>query len=245
MNILVVDDEAVSRQAVSEIVEAATGRAPSTAEDGLAAWERLDGGEPVVMVLSDIRMPRMDGLELLARLRGDRRFEHLPVMLISSAADRSTVQNAVRTGVQGFVLKPATLDAVDRVRHVIDQFRRSLLDGSREAMQRLGVDEGRFRAYVDALVTQGQSLADRIAEALQAESEAVFKELVAAVHNQRMAAVTMGARRLEQVLGAVESGLHGFAQKDRSALPGSLACYRLNLYWLQCMRERPLDEQLK
>lgn len=239
MNILVVEDEAVSRMAVAEIAEVVSGHAALEAEDGQAAWERLDRGEPCMLVISDVRMPRLDGLQLLTRLRHDPRFEHLPVMLISSAAERATVENAIRGGAQGFVLKPTTLDSVDRIRNVIDQFRRTVLEDSVDVMQRLSATERRFTGYVDALVTLGHKLAEQVDAGIKAPSDVVYQDLSVMVDVMRLAAVSLGARRLEKVLIRLAICLQDLRTTDRGVLGHALAAVRLNLYWLECFREPP------
>lgn len=239
MNVLVVEDDAASRTAVAEIAEIVTGHCVQEVEDGQAAWERLEGGEPCMLVISDVRMPRLDGLQLLTRLRRDPRFEYLPVMLISSATERATVEGALRGGAQGFVLKPTTLDSVDRIRTVIDQFRRSVLEDSDDAMQRLGVTERRFTACVDAVADQGRRLADCIDLALKSPTEASYQELSVQVDVLRLAAVSLGARRLEKALMRLAICLQDLRTADRSVLGHALAALRLNLYWLQCFREAP------
>jgi len=235
MKILVVDDEPVSREALIELAEAASQQPPGVATDGRAAWARLDGGESVGLVLSDIRMPHMSGLELVARLRGDPRFEQLPVMLVSTANDRATVESALQAGVQGFVLKPVTHGALQRVRHVMERFRHALIEPNTQAMSRLGVNQGRFDTYVSALVTQGQALADRMAGAVKAQEERSFQELKVAVKTQRVVASTLGASKLVPVLAWLEKCLE--SATDRATLPQALAAYRLNLYWLQCLKQ--------
>jgi two-component system chemotaxis response regulator CheY len=235
MKILVVDDEPVSREALAELAEAAAGQPPSVATDGRAAWARLDGGEAVGLVLSEIRLPRLSGVELVARMRADPRFEHLPVMLVSSAHDREAVESAMQAGIQGFVLKPVMHGTLERIRHVMDRFRQALVERNTQAMTRLGVDPCRFDAYVAALVTQGQVLADRLAGAVKAQEERLFQELKVAVKTQRVVASTLGANKLVPVLAWLEKCLE--SASERGGLPQALAAYRLNLYWLQCVKQ--------
>ncbi|HJV59885.1 MAG TPA: response regulator [Albitalea sp.] len=233
MRILVVDDDAVSRQALADLARSAGGRAPVEAADGRAAWARLDAGETVGLVLSDIRMPHLNGFELVARLRGDRRFEHLPVMLVSTANDRATVENAAQAGVQGYLLKPVTQGAVQRVRQVLARFRESLVERDAQALVRLGLDESRLDECIAALASQGLALADKLAAALKAEQDALFRELLSTVQTQRAVALRLGARRLGPVLGWIERCLKGFTVAERAELAQALASFRLHLYWLQ------------
>jgi len=60
------------------------------------------------VVLLDLKMPRMDGLEVLARLRADARFKTLPVVMITSSAEEQDMVKSYNLGVNGYVVKPVT-----------------------------------------------------------------------------------------------------------------------------------------
>jgi len=233
MKVLVVDDEAVSRMALADLAQAALGRAPIEAPDGRAAWARLDGGEAVGLVITDIRMPHINGLDLVAKLRADRRFEHLPVMLVSTANDRHTVESAIQAGVQGFVLKPVTHGAVQRVREVVAQFCASLLQPNPDALARLGADGVRFDSYLSAMIEQGHTLADRLAAVLKGARDVPLNDLVSAVQLQRAVATTLGAQRVVPALSWLEQGIKELTPSGGGELGRALAGYRLQLYWLQ------------
>jgi hypothetical protein len=117
----------------------------------------------------------------------------------------------------------------------MERFRQALIEPNTQAMSRLGVDRIRFEAYVAALVTQGQGLAERLAGALKAADERLFQELKIAVKTQRVVASTLGASKLVPVLAWLEKCLENAT--ERSGLPQALAAYRLNLYWLQCLKQ--------
>ncbi len=104
MSILIVDDDEITRLSLAHILETV---APTTqAVDGEQAWEMLLQGPAPDLCCCDIRMPRLDGLELMARARAHPLFEDLPFVLISSASDRRTVQSAIAGGAAGYILKP-------------------------------------------------------------------------------------------------------------------------------------------
>lgn len=62
------------------------------------------------VVLLDLKMPRMDGLEVLARLRADERFRTLPIVMITSSAEEQDMVRSYNLGVNGYVVKPVTHD---------------------------------------------------------------------------------------------------------------------------------------
>ena len=84
VNLLIVDDNAVVRAVIEEMLEPC-GYALDTAEDGWAAWEKIDGDPSRFdLMLLDKQMPRLDGISLLKRMKIDGRFEDLPVIMLTS-----------------------------------------------------------------------------------------------------------------------------------------------------------------
>jgi chemosensory pili system protein ChpA (sensor histidine kinase/response regulator) len=76
------------------------------ARDGQDAWEKLRGGLPCDLIFCDIEMPRMDGLELLTRLREDSNFKHLPVAMLTSRGAERHRQTARELGATAYFTKP-------------------------------------------------------------------------------------------------------------------------------------------
>jgi CheY-like chemotaxis protein len=86
--VLIVDDSITVRELLSMSFQK-VGYRVEQARDGQDAWEKLRGGLRCDLVFCDIEMPRMDGLELLSRIRADSNLKHIPVaMLTSRGAER-------------------------------------------------------------------------------------------------------------------------------------------------------------
>ena len=114
--ILLVDDEARQRDLLQAYLES-HGFVVRQAASGSAAIEIL-GEHPVAMLISDIRMPGMTGLELIARIRPEH--PTLPILLITAYADIRTAVNAMRDGAANFLEKPIDLDELlDSIRHAL------------------------------------------------------------------------------------------------------------------------------
>jgi len=111
LDILIVDDSA----AIRKILQRALGQAEIPmgsvfeAGDGDAALEILKQ-QKVGLVLSDINMPNMDGLELLGRIRAHEEWRKVPVIMITTEGAAAKVQEAVALGASGYVRKPFTAD---------------------------------------------------------------------------------------------------------------------------------------
>lgn len=142
MKVLLVDDDEISRMSLSNIVSGIAGvNGMPEAEDGEQAWALLEGGLRPSLCCCDIRMPRLDGLGLLQRMRRHAVLRHMPVVLISSASDRDTVRSAIAGGVAGYILKPFL---AAQTRATLDRVLRDRLATQAESPQvtrrRLGVD---------------------------------------------------------------------------------------------------------
>ncbi len=77
----------------------------SSARHGLEALARIEESAPDV-IITDIAMPEMDGFELCNRVRGDARFKHLPVILLTSLSDPRDVVRGLQCGANNFIVKP-------------------------------------------------------------------------------------------------------------------------------------------
>ena len=102
--ILVVDDHEEIREALTEILEE-EGHEVLQAVDGLDALEMVAAALPDVILL-DIAMPGMDGLETLQRLKDMPESSKLPVIMVTAQGDRQNMVKAVQLGVRDYVTKP-------------------------------------------------------------------------------------------------------------------------------------------
>jgi two-component system chemotaxis sensor kinase CheA len=101
--VVVADDSVVSRMLEKGVLEAA-GYEVRAAADGLEAWEILSAGGCALLV-SDVNMPRMDGLQLTARLRADSRFRDFPVILVTSLDTAEDRARGVEVGADAYIVK--------------------------------------------------------------------------------------------------------------------------------------------
>lgn len=103
--VLIVDDSITVRELLSMSFQK-VGYRVEQARDGQDAWEKLRGGLPCDLIFCDIEMPRMDGLELLTRLREDSNFKHLPVAMLTSRGAERHRQTARELGATAYFTKP-------------------------------------------------------------------------------------------------------------------------------------------
>jgi two-component system, chemotaxis family, chemotaxis protein CheY len=117
LTVLIVDDSSVMRKIVeralrqagldlTRVIEAGSGR------EALAALAR----ERVQLIVSDINMPIMDGLEFLRQAQSQSLAQGAPVVMITTESGEEHVREALKAGAQGYIRKPFTPDQVrDRV----------------------------------------------------------------------------------------------------------------------------------
>lgn len=112
-DVLVVDDSAAIRKILQRVLRQ-TGMAIRTiheAGDGEEALALLKA-QRVSLVLTDINMPKMDGLQLLAAIKAEPDWHDLPVVMITTEGGETKVGEAVRLGARGYVRKPFTADQI-------------------------------------------------------------------------------------------------------------------------------------
>jgi two-component system chemotaxis response regulator CheY len=110
-DVLVVDDSAAIRKILQRVLRQ-TGMAINAIHEAGDGREALDllRSRRVDLVLTDINMPRMDGLELLAAIKAS--WAAVPVVMITTEGGESKVAEAVRLGAAGYVRKPFTADQI-------------------------------------------------------------------------------------------------------------------------------------
>lgn len=113
--VLVIDDEARTREALTRLL-AREGYQTVTAGDGAEALRALESATPDVILL-DLMMPGMDGLELLEALRRHPQWKALPVVVLTALSDTHTVNRARQLGAKEYLVK-ATFSLAEMLEHV-------------------------------------------------------------------------------------------------------------------------------
>ena len=107
--VLVVDDMMTMRKIISKNMKELGFTDLSEASDGIKAWESITTASlQIGLVISDWNMPNCSGLDLLKRIRADSRFKTLPFLMVTAEAELHQIQEAVKSGVDNYVIKPFT-----------------------------------------------------------------------------------------------------------------------------------------
>ena len=113
LNVLIVDDSAAIRKILVRVLSQTDLpiKKLHEANDGSEALKILEDNE-VSLVLSDINMPNVDGIELLTRIRATPKWKQLSVVMITTEGSQAKVMEAVQLGAKGYVRKPFTAEQI-------------------------------------------------------------------------------------------------------------------------------------
>ena len=106
--VLVVDDSLTVRELERKMLEG-RGYAVEVAVDGMDAWNAIRGGH-YDLVVTDVDMPRMDGIELVRHIKGDARLNHIPVMIVSYKDRDEDRRRGLEAGADYYLTKGSFYD---------------------------------------------------------------------------------------------------------------------------------------
>ena len=113
LDLLIVDDSAAIRKILERVLRQAgipIGNVHHSG-DGVEAIDTL-GKQNVGLILADINMPNMDGLELLGKVKAKTEWQDIPVIMVTTESSQTKVMQAVELGPAGYIRKPFTADQI-------------------------------------------------------------------------------------------------------------------------------------
>ena len=113
LDVLIVDDSAAIRKILQRVLRQTEIPIGTVYEagDGVEALATLRQ-QSIGLVLSDINMPNMDGLEFLTKMRAEQIWKSIPVLMVSTEGTQAKVLEAVERGASGYVRKPFTAEQI-------------------------------------------------------------------------------------------------------------------------------------
>lgn len=119
-NVLIVDDSSTMRTVIHKTIKLSGFNVGQYLEacDGSEALKILES-EWVDLVLTDINMPNMNGLELIAAMRRDQLMESIPVVMVTTEGSEEVVQQSLAMGAKGYIKKPFLPEEIKRTLNLI------------------------------------------------------------------------------------------------------------------------------
>ena len=113
LDILIVDDSAAIRKILQRVLRQADVDVGQVYEagDGLEALETLKKHK-VHLVLADVNMPNMNGMQLLAEIKSNAELASVPVIMVTTEGSQSKVMEAAQLGAAGYIRKPFSADQI-------------------------------------------------------------------------------------------------------------------------------------
>ncbi|MBL8452321.1 MAG: response regulator, partial [Zoogloea sp.] len=228
LRILVAEDNDINQQIARGLLER-IGATVSVADNGRTAIEALIAAGPDAfdVVLMDLQMPEMDGLEATRRIRADPRLAHLPIIAMTAHAMAEERQRCIDAGMNDHVAKPIVVERL--VQAILQQVQRSgtapanpgvaagaegmaVTDGLpdlpglnvKAALRRVGDDPATYLSLLQRFATSQADCAERIAEALAAGLPADAERIA---HSIRGAAANLGAGAIQEAASSLEMAL--------------------------------------
>ncbi|AFV97902.1 MULTISPECIES: response regulator transcription factor [unclassified Sulfuricurvum] len=118
--ILVVEDDIESNDNISYLLESKF-REVISAYDGVEGWKKYQEKTPDI-ILTDIEMPKMDGLEFIRRIRADN--SEIPIVVLSSYSHQHYLLGAIPLKLEDYLLKPITLKKLDQLLQILERHKK-------------------------------------------------------------------------------------------------------------------------
>ena len=103
--VLVIDDSYTMRRIIAKVLEKMGNFRVITAENGFVALEKLHESD-VKLIISDWNMPEMNGIDFVKAVRSLRKYDNVPILMVTSVNFKKEVYEAVKSGVNGYLVKP-------------------------------------------------------------------------------------------------------------------------------------------
>src|SRR6185503_9765040 len=147
MHVLVCDDDKPTRFVIHRLLTQRLGCTVTECGDGVEALERLGANADVDLVILDINMPTLDGVDVVEAIRRTPQLAHLPVIMLSHERREEIVVKLIHLGILGYVAKPPTAEAL---LGLVEKVRRAKATESQKADIRLDAETPALVADGDA-----------------------------------------------------------------------------------------------
>jgi len=217
MSILVVEDDQITGK-ILELNLKKHGYEVKRAENGRDALDLLKTTLGIELVIADIMMPEMSGIELLKEMKSSPEYEKIPVIMCSALHDAENVKKAVSVGCSFYLVKPINAGVlIQKVREVLGD-NGMVLQNKDQVMLKTNMDEDAYRTVATSYYKFILELIGEIEESLNNNNGSLiidFKKLDAG-------AKVLGAdfikTRIEQMGGVTDKGEREVSEREQEIL---------------------------
>ena len=108
MKLLVVDDSSTMRPIIKNTLSRLGFNDVLEAEHGVEAWQIMDKTPDINVLITDWNMPEMNGLELVRKVRAEKKYDSMPIIMVTTEGGKTEVITALKAGVINYIVKPFT-----------------------------------------------------------------------------------------------------------------------------------------
>jgi len=108
MKFLVVDDSSTMRRIIKNTLARLGHKEVIEGEDGVEGWKALTENDDIDVLITDWNMPNMNGLELVQKVRAEKKYEDMPIIMVTTEGGKTEVITALKAGVNNYIVKPFT-----------------------------------------------------------------------------------------------------------------------------------------
>ena len=119
--LMIVDDSSTMRKIIKRVLRQAEIAVENILEaaNWVEALEQLTSNPDIAIILSDVNMPEMNGIDFVARVRESKDKDLLPIIMVTTEGGEAMIENAMTNGANGYVTKPFTPESI---RSALDPF---------------------------------------------------------------------------------------------------------------------------
>ncbi len=108
LKLLVVDDSSTMRRIIKNTLQRLGFNDVLEAEHGVEAWQIMERTPDINVLITDWNMPEMNGLELVRKVRAEKKYESMPIIMVTTEGGKAEVITALKAGVNNYIVKPFT-----------------------------------------------------------------------------------------------------------------------------------------
>ena len=108
MKLLVVDDSSTMRRIIKNTLGRLGFNDVLEAEHGIEAWQIMDKTPDINVLITDWNMPEMNGLDLVRKVRAEKKYDSMPIIMVTTEGGKTEVITALKAGVNNYIVKPFT-----------------------------------------------------------------------------------------------------------------------------------------